>query len=234
MTPPRLIQCAQNTPEWHAARLGYITASGVADLLTPPKSGKGMSKTAQSYVNKLARARIFGVPDRERPCWQFDRGHTFEPIARAAYEQHTGNTVEQTGFWLRDLTGEGHFLGASPDGLIHDDIIEIKTRMEAAQWEAIMSGEVPEDAQLQIQAQLLATARLGCHYISFCDGMHLFVTPVLACPDWQQRIIAAVVMGELAIRQAVETYRVKSAGMMLTERIPDADELETLGHHATL
>ncbi len=227
MTPPRLIQVEQNTPEWHAARLGYITASGVAKLMTA-KGEPANNATSRAYVASLARARIFGKHDREKGNRNFDRGHALEPIARAAYEQHTGNTVEQTGFWLRDLTGEGHFLGASPDGLIHDDIIEIKTRLEPAQWEAIMSDEVPEDAQIQIQAQLLTTARLGCHYISFCDGMHLFVKPVLACPVWQSRITAAVIAGELAIRRAVETYRTKSAGMMLTERIPDADELETL------
>jgi putative phage-type endonuclease len=224
MTPPRLIQVQQNTPEWHAARSGYITASGVADLMTPAKSGKGMGKTAQAYVNKLARARIFGVPDREKPNRNFDRGHALEPIARAAYEEHTGNKVETTGFWLRDLTGDGVFLGASPDGLISEiGILEIKTRWEVAQWDAIMSGEVPEDAMIQIQAQLIATGSATCDYVSFCDGMHLFIKRVEHCPDWSVRITAAVIAGELAIRQAVETYRLKSAGMMLTERIPDAD-----------
>jgi len=95
MTPPRLIQCEQNTPEWHAARLGYITASGVADLMTHAKSGKGMGKPAHAYVNKLARARIFGVPDREKPNRNFDRGHALEPIARAAYEE-----LEFGGDWV--------------------------------------------------------------------------------------------------------------------------------------
>jgi len=224
MTPPRLIQCEQNTPEWHAARLGYITASGVADLMTPAKSGKGMGKTAQAYVNKLARARIFGVPDREKPNRNFDRGHALEQIARAAYEERFQVKTESTGFWLRDLTGDGAFLGASPDFLGGDFAIgEIKTRWEAAQWEAIMSGKVPEDAVIQIQAQLLATDRVVCSYVSFCDGMHLFTWPVEACHDMQSRITAAVIAGELAIRQSVETYRHKSAGMMITERIPDAD-----------
>lgn len=224
MTPPQLIQVQQNTPEWHAARLGYITASGVADLMTPAKSGKGMGKTAQAYINKLARARIFGVPDREKSNRNFDRGHAFEPIARAAYEERFQVKTETTGFWLRDLTGDGVFLGASPDFLVcHHAIGEIKTRWEDAQWEAIMSGKVPEDALIQIQAQLLATDRVVCSYVSFCDGMHLFTWPVEACPDTQARITAAVIAGELAIRQAVETYRAKSAGMLLTERIPDAD-----------
>jgi len=224
MTPPRLIQCEQNTPEWHAARLGYITASGVADLMTPAKSGKGMGKTAQSYINKIARARIFGVPDREKPNRNFDRGHALEPIARAAYEERFQVKTETTGFWLRDLTGDGVFLGASPDFLVGDyGIGEIKTRWEIAQWEAIMSGQVPEDAMIQIQAQLMATDRQWCQYVSYCDGMHLMTGHSVACPDWQSRITAAVIAGELAIRQAVETYRLKSAGMMLTERIPDAD-----------
>lgn len=50
----QVFDCPQNSPEWHAARMGIATASSFSDILTPAKSKGGEQKTRRTYMLKLA------------------------------------------------------------------------------------------------------------------------------------------------------------------------------------
>lgn len=44
---------SQGTPEWHASRLGVITASRASDLIATGRGGKGYGKARDSYLLEL-------------------------------------------------------------------------------------------------------------------------------------------------------------------------------------
>jgi hypothetical protein len=88
-----------------------------------------------------------------------------EPVARAAYEAHTGTFVTQTGFWLHP---EIPFFGASPDGLVGDDgLIEIKCPKTPNHLRYRSEGKVPTKYKRQMTCQILCTGRKWVDFVSF-------------------------------------------------------------------
>ncbi len=113
----------QGTPEWFAARKGAITGSRFRDCRDKLKNGNPTAKCT-GYAMDTARERVGGtVP----PVFQnaaMRTGCEQEPLARMAYEAHTGNLVQEVGFFTTDDA----MFGLSPDGLIGDDgVLEVKT-----------------------------------------------------------------------------------------------------------
>lgn len=104
------------------------------------------------------------------------RGTELEPIARAAYEAHTGNFVEQVGFIKHT---EIEWFGASPDGFSGDGLIEIKCPNTTTHLEYLTSGKVPSQYKNQMLAQMACTERKWCDFVSFDDrlpeNLRLFV-----------------------------------------------------------
>ena len=56
MTELEIVNCEQNSPEWHRARLGIPTASSFDAIMTPGKT-KSEQKTRRTYMLKLAGDR---------------------------------------------------------------------------------------------------------------------------------------------------------------------------------
>ena len=112
----------QGSEEWFAARLGKVTASRFADVMTNPQSkadkqaGK-LSGTADTYLNEvigeIITERTASMPDMKSMQW----GNDHEEMAREVYEARTGNKVSQVGF----VEIKGRDIGCSPDGLVGDD-----------------------------------------------------------------------------------------------------------------
>ncbi|MCA0345224.1 MAG: exonuclease, partial [Proteobacteria bacterium] len=50
----------QGTPEWHALRLGKVTASRVADVIAKTKTGPSASRA--KYAGELIAERLTGTP----------------------------------------------------------------------------------------------------------------------------------------------------------------------------
>ena len=89
-----------------------------------------------------------------------------EPIARAAYEAHTGTFVTQTGFWLHEIP----FFGASPDGLVGDEgLIEIKCPRTSTHLQYRKEGKVPTKYKRQMICQLFCTGRKWVDFVIFDD-----------------------------------------------------------------
>jgi hypothetical protein len=97
-----------------------------------------------------------------------------EPFARAAYEAHTGQMVEEVGFIQHPDIEDA---GASPDGLVGDDgMVEIKcpsssTALEC--WLIHAQGGNPVDAKYyaQMQWQMRCADRSWCDYVVFDPRM---------------------------------------------------------------
>ena len=120
-------QDEQGSEAWLQARRGVITGSRFKDAREKLKTG-APSKAALSYAMDIARERLGGSAPSKFQSAAMRTGTEQEPIARALYEQRTGNLVDEVGFFKTD---DGLF-GLSPDGLIDDDgVLEIKTMVSS-------------------------------------------------------------------------------------------------------
>lgn len=161
----------QRTAEWFEARTGCLTASSVADILPSLKQLKSgeIKKTyreaREKLMNIIIAERVSGNARDNYTSAAMQWGIDHEDDARTAYEVHTGNLVELTGFIPHP---EVKYLGASPDGLIDDDgILEIKCPNPATHIGYLRGGVVPEEYRPQVLLQLVVTGRKWCDFVSY-------------------------------------------------------------------
>jgi exodeoxyribonuclease (lambda-induced) len=163
----------QNTAQWYGARLFHFTSSELSKLLTKPKSGEGVSKTAEAYIyDKIAEELTNGTcldytqVDTKETRW----GHELEPVAREAYEKAMDVEVELCGFIEHSPS-----FGGSPDGLVGEDGgIEIKCPYNSATHARYLLMQSPADLKAlkpeyyaQIQGNLLVTGRKWFDFVSY-------------------------------------------------------------------
>ena len=215
-TYPRM---EQRSAEWLAARRGMVTASVVGKLITPTLRVAD-NDTSRGIVATLAAERVSGFVDETPMTWDMARGVEDEPLAVEAYTGHRRVAVESCGFMVRALGG-GLRLGYSPDGLVgRDGLIEVKCRRPKRHVADAVSGVSPGEHQAQIQAGLLVSGRDWCDYISFSDGLHLWIARAYPVPHWQDAIREAVAITEERITGTVTAYLAAVDGFPLTERSP--------------
>ena len=168
----------QRTPEWHAIRLGKVTASRVADIVAKTKTGYSTSR--MNYMAELICERLTGVQGASYTNAAMLWGTETEPMARAAYEGAVGALVIETGFVSHSAIP---MAGASPDGLIGDDgLVEIKCPITATHIETLLGQSVPGRYNTQMQWQMACTGRKWCDFVSFDprmpEGMQIFIKRV--------------------------------------------------------
>ena len=162
----------QGTEEWHAQRLGKVTASRVADVMARTKSGPAASR--KNYMRELLCQRLTGAREEGFTSSAMQRGTELEPIARASYEIKADCMVHETG--LIDHPSIIDF-SASPDGLVGTNgLIEIKCPNTAQHTDLIETNKPDNRYQWQMLAQIACTGRDWCDFVSFDDRM----------PDWGQ------------------------------------------------
>ena len=171
-------EIVQGSPEWHAERLGKVTASRMADVCARTKSGWGASR--KNYMAELVAERLTGARAEGFTNAAMQWGTDQEPEARVAYEFYRDATVVEVGFVPHPSIAD---TGASPDGLVGDDgLVEIKAPNTATHIETLLGGTVPEKYVLQMQWQLNCTGRQWCDFASFDprlpESMRLFVQRV--------------------------------------------------------
>jgi putative phage-type endonuclease len=179
----------QGTESWFANRLGKVTASRIADVLAKTKTGYSASRA--NYMTQLVLERITQTRAESYSNAAMQWGTEQEPFARAAYEAHTGQMVEEVGFMPHPNIDAS---GASPDGLVGDDgMVEIKcpsssTALEV--WLTHSQGGNPVDAKYyaQMQWQMCCADRSWCDYVVFDPRMpakaQLFIFRVERNADW--------------------------------------------------
>lgn len=152
----------QGSDEWLELRLGKITASKLADVISKGR-GTAPSKTRASYMLQLAAEKLTGKPEDSFTNKYMEWGNECEPQARSMYEFDSGNDVEEVAFVEFD-----EWFGVSPDGLVGDNgLLEIKCPKTTTQIERYLAGVFPTAYKAQVQGQLLATGREWCDFVSF-------------------------------------------------------------------
>lgn len=164
-----ILDCDQNTEEWHRARMGIPTASMFATIMAKGRSG-GESKTRQTYLYKLAGEVLTGQSMENFTNAHMDRGHEMEGEARAAYSFVTDNAPTLVGFIRNGRAG------ASPDSLIGSDgLLEIKTKLPHLMIETILRDDMPPEHRAQCQGQLWIAEREWIDIACYWPGMPLFI-----------------------------------------------------------
>ncbi len=205
----------QGSEEWVAMRCGLITASEMHLLLTPTLRRADNDKQ-RAHLYELAAQRITQHVEPHYVSEDMLRGHTDEVEARILYAEHYA-PVREVGFVTNDSFG--FTLGCSPDGLVGDDgQIEIKSRRQKGQIETILGLGVPAGYMLQIQTALLVTGRAWLDFISYSGGLPMVVCKVWPDAEIQAAILEAAGAAEKAISKMVADFKVKSRGLIPTER----------------
>jgi len=205
----------QGSDEWHDLRRGILCASEVRHIITPTLKIADNEKT-RAHVWEIAAQRITRHVEPTYIGDEMLRGHEDEILARALYSEKYAPATE-CGFVTNDEWG--FTIGYSPDGLVGDDgLIECKSRRQKFQIETIVTGEVPDEHTLQLQAGLLVTRRKWIDYVSYSGGLPMAVVRVEPDLIIQAAIIDAATAFEARVAEIVALYREKSSGLFATER----------------
>ncbi|WP_313522612.1 lambda-exonuclease family protein [Shinella sp.] len=156
-------EIVQGTAEWHALRLGKVTASRVADVIAKTKTGPSASRA--KYAGELIAERLTGTPADRFTNAAMAWGTEQEPAARKTYEFYRDTDVEQVAFVLHQTIGDS---GASPDGLVDvDGLVEIKCPETHTHIETLLGQAVPAKYVTQMQWQMACTGRAWCDFVSY-------------------------------------------------------------------
>jgi len=169
----------QGSEEWHSQRLGKATASRIADIIAKTKSGYSTSR--ENYMVELALERITGKRQESFANDAMRWGTETEPLARAAYEAHTGEIVDEVAMINHPTIA---MAGASPDGLVgHSGLLEIKCPNSATHVQTLLSGKPAGKYITQMMWQMACTERKWCDFASFDprfpDHLQLFTVRVM-------------------------------------------------------
>jgi len=172
----KILEMAQGTPEWLAARAGRVTSSKIQDVMAKIKTGE--AATRRDYRAQIIAEILTGQPQGDTFTNEAMRwGTEQEPFARAAYEMASGFMVDQVGFVLHPTIERA---GASPDGIVDmDGLVEIKCPKTATHIQYRLDKSVPTQYQPQMLWQMACTGAAWCDFVSFDprlpDDLQLFV-----------------------------------------------------------
>lgn len=163
----------QGSHAWHQARLGCVTASRIADVVTRTKTGYAAAR--QTYMRQLVAERLSGMPIDAYPTAAMRWGIDMEPHAVAAYEDAVDVETEIVGFLQHPSIA---FAGASPDRLVGTyGLLEIKCPTTPTHIDTLLGGEPGERYVLQMQWQMACSNREWCDFVSFDPRL----PPAYAC-----------------------------------------------------
>ena len=176
----------QQTPQWYDARLGIPTASKFAAVMSKGR-GKQPSKTRMSYMYELAAERITGRTHYVFQTAAMLRGIQAEPVLRDKYAT-LHQPVQEVGFVLNhDLRA-----GASPDGLVEEGLLEIKTMAPHLMIAGLAESDLPARWWPQIQGQMLISDRAWCDLVVWADDVGMWVERVARDSDYSEQLAVAL------------------------------------------
>ena len=156
------LEIKQGTEEWHQIRLGKVTASRVSDVMSKIKSGESAGR--KNYKMDLVVERLTNTPTSSFTNAAMAWGTETEPLARMAYEVHSGNFVETVAFIQHPSI---EWFGCSPDGLVGEGLIEIKCPNTVTHIDYLLAGVPPAKYVPQMQTQMACTGRLWTDFVSY-------------------------------------------------------------------
>ena len=156
----------QRSQEWYAARLGKVTASKVADVVSRTRTGYAASRA--NYMAQLVCERLTGKPTEGFSNAAMEWGVEQEAAARDAYSARVGELVTEVGFIDHPAI---KMAGASPDGIVGAGIVEIKCPSTATHIEDLFVREPPQKYFYQMQWQMACTGADWCDWVSYDPRM---------------------------------------------------------------
>lgn len=153
----------QGSEEWLKAKIGYVTASHVADVMA-----KGQGKMRESLMVRMICEILTGKPVKGFKSDYMQNGNDREKDSARLYSLITGQELVERGFcYLEDEK-----LGASIDREVAgtDGIVEIKNVIASEQIRLLTLGTVPGKYMKQMQTQLYITEKIWCDYVSTSFG----------------------------------------------------------------
>ncbi len=171
------IDVEQNTDEWLTARTGKVTGSAISKVMA--NYGKAFGEPAKKLAVNIAVQQITGkYTESTYSNEHMERGHAQEPIARALYEDEFFCSVKHGGFF------DNGFTGCSPDGILDDGLIEIKSVIASTQYTTIKKDGVDSAYKWQVIFNLKESEKEWLDYISYCSefplGRQLFIKRLFA------------------------------------------------------
>jgi predicted phage-related endonuclease len=165
--PFTIVDAPQRSAAWFQARLGRLTGSRAADMLsTTKKREEGAAR--RDLRTQLVLERLTGQPQEEAYVSpEMRRAVLLEPLAFAAYEALTGRVARPSGFLSHDTLA----VGCSLDGHFGDftGILEVKCPKSATHLRYLQAGTIPEEYLPQIVHALWVTGAAWCDFCSFDD-----------------------------------------------------------------
>mgnify|MGYP003393010889 CR=1 FL=1 len=160
-----VIDAAQRSPEWFAARLGRLTGSRASDMLATLKGGSEAAGRRNLRVQLVLERLTKKCQENGFVSPAMLQGIEREAEAYAYYEALTGQMLTRTGFLAHDELA----VGCSLDGHVGDfeAIIEIKSPTPAVHLDYVKSGKVPGDYLKQVTHALWLTNAEWCDWMSY-------------------------------------------------------------------
>lgn len=167
----RISSAAQGTPEWLAARAGYLTGSRAADIVARRKDGQP-GAAYHDYLTQIVAERLTGQPQETGIVtpWM-TRGTELEPEARATLERHLDRPIFQCGFVSYDEPRIGCSVDGYLDGSIKHGIVELKCPKPTTHLRYLRDGKVPDDYRWQVLHNMLVTGAQSAIFASYCPQM---------------------------------------------------------------
>lgn len=165
----------QKDVDWLKMRIGCASASNqwkMHDFLKPKKGETQPQESAKRYAYKMEKVieELTGRSQESYVTPAMEWGIDTEPLARAAYEIANDVEVLNGGIFFHE---EIRRYCASPDGRIGEDgLLEIKCPTTGTHLEIVMSGEIPEEYKLQMDAQLSCSGRQFVDFVSYDNRIH--------------------------------------------------------------
>jgi len=177
----------QRTPEWYAIRVGKVTASRIADVMT----AKADAITRSNYLAEKVLERESGEPEDDNyVSAAMQAGIDNEEPARLAYAFATGRDVVEIDFVDHPKIAQA---GCSPDGLVGDDgLVEIKCLNARGSLDARLGKEPLRRYVLQCQFQMACTGRKWVDLCVYRKG-RLAITRIARNDEQISKIEAEVV-----------------------------------------
>lgn len=193
----------QGTPEWQSCRAGVFTASRTKPLMANLKSGKPSAGRA-TLIGEMVVQRLTGTIEQGFTSSHMLRGIELEATARDAYAFHTGTSPVEVGFCLHD---EFDYIGASPDGVMEDGLVEIKCPTSHKHITYLSEQKHGTEYYNQVQHQMLVTGKSWTDVCSFDDRfpdhLQLSIVRVMADSQYQERLVAEIQKAHIEIEETI-------------------------------
>jgi YqaJ-like viral recombinase domain len=164
-----VVECEQRSREWFAARVGLLTASDAAAMLSrSKKSGEETAGRVELRL-RLALESLRGVPLEENgyESEYMKRGRAREADGLSLYEAVTGEIVQVVGFLRHDTLP----IGCSPDAIVgaFEGGVELKSPKFTTHFDYLRKGTLPTEYAAQVMHSLFVTDLPFWDFCSYCE-----------------------------------------------------------------